>query len=478
MDILLVIFLALAVAYFIFAVRNVNQAVLALPLFFPLYLYKVNFFGIPFTLMECFVYAVFLAFIIKLFSGKKPGKYLKDGWHLLRTQSFFWPVIFILLTAVISTFITSDRIMMIDSVTAFYGRKIALGILKGWIFAPIILFVLLFAVIRKGSDVLKMLNYYTVSALMLALWGLFQVLSVRYITADARASGPFESANYLALYVAPAVLYLLIRLKDVVFPLDQMEKYSFWKLPFKRRKAPLEHPESLFFIFGFLILALVLLFTKSYAAMMAVAGAAVFYFGLEYCEYRKSKGKPLFSLRLAASLLMVLIVAFLAVFFVDPAKLSGVARFDLRNSSSVRVEVYTISTDLIKENWFTGIGLGQFPAYYQLESVRMLGHVPYEWNMLHPHNLYLAFWLNLGLAGFIAFCALIFTFLKSAHKSLNDFAFQKSAESDKLKMIGLSLMMIILLHGIFDTPFFKNDLAMIFWMIAAVIYFPKKEWKK
>jgi len=478
------LFLAFAVVYFLAALKKFDEAVLALPLFFPFYLWRISLVGIPFTLVEMFVYMAFLAFLLRfsrVFVSALKKIFIRHGFRAGLLAGWFhkyknlWPILLFLAAACMGVLITQERIVMLDGGTVFYGRKVALGILKGWIFAPILMFGLFYIVVKKPVQILKMLNYYTVSALFLGLWGLFQVVTQSYTTPDARASGPFESANYLALYIAPAVLYMAIRVKESVLSVIHLEKYSFWKIPFRRRKMPMERPENFLFIFIFLILVLVLLFTKSYAAMLAVFAAANFYFGLEYLEYYKRKEIKKFPWKMVVIALVFIAAVFVAVFLIDPAKLQALFQFDLRSSSSVRVQVYTVALQLLRENWFTGIGLGQFPAVYQLEAVRILGHVPYEWNMLHPHNLYLTMWLSLGLPGVIAFMWFIYLMVVKCWASLKTFAFSKFNGMPKIRVAGFALLLIILMHGCLDTPFFKNDLSLIFWLVSAVILLPAGE---
>lgn len=494
MDILTALFLALTVVYFVFALRKTEKAILALPLFFPLYLFKTQIAGVPFTLVEMFVYVTALAYAMR--AGRGYGVQLGRGhsvwtgreaaagkkqFHLRAAEivrhELFWPVALFIAAAVIGTAVAQEKTLMIDGNTVFYGQKVALGILKGWIINPLIMVALFFAAVKKSKQILTLLNYYTVSAFLLSFYALFQVVTQSYTTPDARASGPFESANYLALYIAPAVLYLLIRTKESVFSVVHLEKYSFWKIPFRRRKAPLEHPENFFFIGAFLVMFMVLLFTKSYAAMLAVTLAAAFYFGLEYLEYHRRKELKRVPWKMFAAAAFLIVAVIFTVFLIDPAKWQTVFQFQLRNSSSVRVEVYTIAVTLLKENLLTGIGLGQFPLHYQLESTRILGHAPYEWNMLHPHNLYLALWLNMGLLGVAAFFWLLFIILRKCWKHFKTFAFHKFAEEPKLRVVGFSLLLIILFHGFLDTPFFKNDLALLFWLIVCVILLPVEEKK-
>jgi O-antigen ligase len=493
MDFSLLIFLAPAAAYFVFALKKIEEAVFALPLFFPLYLWKGTVAGVPFTLVEMLIYAVFLAYLVRgIFDAcrvkkssltrsvfnifKNEGE--ENGLAAILREKFWPPILLMVAGAIGGVLMAKQSVLLIDGVTPFYGRKVALGILKAWIVCPIVMFVLFRLAVRKSGDILKMLNYYTISAIVLSIWGLAQVAMQNYITPDARASGPFESANYLALYIAPAVLYMAVRIKESVSPAGGIEKYSFWNMPFRRRKAPLERPEIFFFLAGFLTVFLAIMFTKSYAAILSVFFAAVFYFGLEYREYRKKKAVSGFPWKVYAAVAAVVAVILIAVFFIDSSKLGSILRFQDRNSSSVRVEVYTIAANLVKENWLTGIGPGQFPAYYQLEAERILGRAPYEWNMLHPHNLYIAFWLNLGLAGFAGFVWLLYLMVAACRNDFEKFAIAGIKEQTKIRVMGFTLLLTVLLHGLFDTPFFKNDLSLLFWLITAVILLPKEKWTK
>lgn len=469
------------------ALRWLRMAVLSLPFFFPLYMFKATVFGIPVTLVEAFIYAAFLALTVHLAVGHvKRNKALKllHGFraifskkHLLNIDflKIFLPIFLFILAGVLSLIVTPEQVTMMDGSTIFYGQKIALGILKGWILNPILMFLLFIYVVKNNKDVLTLLNFYTVSALFLSLWAFMQIATQTYITPDARASGPFENANYLALYLAPAVLYTVVRIKEALFPVIYLEKYTFWKIPLRKGKFPLEKPETFLFLMAFLALFVSILYTKSYAGMLAVLLSAFFYFGFEYAEYRRNKINVPLPWKMIITVFVSLSILTLAVYNIDSSKWQSMFKFEERNSSSVRIEVYTTALTLLEENWLLGIGMGQFPAQYQLESTRILGHEPFEWNMLHPHNLFIAVWLNMGLLGVVAFMWILYLCVESTWPHLRNFAYKKVKETPKLRVLGLSLLMIILVHGLFDTPFFKNDLALLFWVIAAVCLLPTKK---
>ena len=132
-----------------------------------------------------------------------------------------------------------------------------------------------------------------------------------------------------------------------------------------------------------------------------------------------------------------------------------------RSSTGVRVQVYEISLALIRENPLFGIGLGQFEQQYQEVALRVLGEVPFEWNMLHPHNVFLAFWLNMGLAGLVAFVWLC----GRALLWLTEFSGRQAIKERPLAAL---MLVVILVHGLL-TRHFKNDLAFQFWLFMAIL---------
>jgi Ca2+/Na+ antiporter len=71
----------------------------------------------------------------------------------------------------------------------------------------------------------------------------------------------------------------------------------------------------------------------------------------------------------------------------------------------------------------------------------------------------------LGLGGLLMFLIIIVSAFAGYVRAI-DF-------KDKyFKLIGVTMLILILLHGQIDTHFFKNDLALMFWLIVALVSLP------
>jgi len=95
-----------------------------------------------------------------------------------------------------------------------------------------------------------------------------------------------------------------------------------------------------------------------------------------------------------------------------------------------------------------------FQKYYLDYQVNF---APYpEWSVPQPHNIFLAFWLQAGLLGLVGFFWLLISF------------FKKIEPKQILSSILIGTMIYILIHGMVDTTYWKNDLSIIFWLIISI----------
>jgi O-antigen ligase len=199
--------------------------------------------------------------------------------------------------------------------------------------------------------------------------------------------------------------------------------------------------KSIFLVISFLVILSAYYLTYSYASW----GALFLSLMIIVSAAKKIKIKYF--------LLSLLLVG--AVFLVqaDKGKFQDLIGFSERSSLASRLMIWRASGKMIADNWFWGIGPGNFQEKY-LEYQKY--YPPYlEWAVPHPHNVFLAFWLSAGILGLLSFLGLEILFFWEFFKQ------QKNA----LKILALGVMLGILFNGLGDTTYFKNDLAIIFWLV-------------
>ena len=124
-------------------------------------------------------------------------------------------------------------------------------------------------------------------------------------------------------------------------------------------------------------------------------------------------------------------------------------------SGQVRRSQWRETVAMLKDNVVFGAGLNGYPTamepYHEAEQYEIFQY---------PHTIVLNVWTELGLLGLIAFALLAWR----ATATLRGAGTPPMATT--LAFLALVQMSI---HGLADVPYFKNDLAMMAWLILAVI---------
>ena len=114
----------------------------------------------------------------------------------------------------------------------------------------------------------------------------------------------------------------------------------------------------------------------------------------------------------------------------------------------------------IQEHPVAGMGLMGYREFY--EDYKMARHTE---TLLYPHNFLLNFWVEIGLLGFVSFVWILVYFFQRAIQAL-----RSSDKEQKVYVICISAGMVALLvHGLVDVPYFKNDLAVLFWALFGLM---------
>ncbi|MCX6763627.1 MAG: O-antigen ligase family protein [Candidatus Moranbacteria bacterium] len=393
--------------------------------FLPAYLLRFYIFGIPTNVLEILIIILGVAWLAEI-----KNENLKSFWQEYKKIIFSFLIIILGLLA--STLINKN-----------YAT--GLGIIKGWFIIPFLFFLIIKTALPDKEKAVKAFYY---SALAVSMLGIIYYVAGR-LTFDGRLQIFFNSPNYLAMYLAPAVIIgavrfnksrtflqnIKLRRKNLPNPIIfESNHENFWKV---RDKKPV------FFIISLGIILLTLYLTFSYAAWAAL------FISLLVIEIVKAKRSFFHSGIFKSTLIIFILFLFL--------QLGGNKFYDLktlaeRSSFSSRTMIWKSAEKILSDNWLWGIGPGNFQNRY-------LEYQPYfppylEWAVPHPHNLFLNFWLSGGLLALLGFLALLYFWLKRIKKQKSDVFF----------FIALGIMLAILIQGLVDTTFFKNDLAIIFWL--------------
>lgn len=384
----------------------------------PAYLIRFSIFNIPTTALEILIYVVF---VIGLLNIKKANKIPSAWW---------WPVGLMLAAAMISVWVSPDK-------------RTALGELKAFFIDPILVFWIAVSYL-KADDFKWIIGGLAGSSLIVSGHAIWQKI-IGQVTADGRVVGIFGySPNYLALFLAPITMMLIaysIEKSYEVMKLRSYEVVGYWLLV--------------------LINIIALYFSGSRGGLLALAGGIVFCLIVKFWPIIKTR----LWLKIGIGLVIAMsIIATVWVFRPD-FSLKGDVPSRVISSNNVRWQIWEASLKLGGKHPVFGVGLGNFQNAFVSMTKDWVNFDAYinPW-ALSPHNLFFMFWLTTGVLGLVAAIWLIAYGIWRGLKN-----------PDSQKVIFLSALAVIILQGLVDTPYFKNDLSVLFWLIVGgVVVLNKK----
>ena len=314
------------------------------------------------------------------------------------------------------------------SVAVAPSRSAALGIYRAYFVEPALYALLLVTVVRRPWHVyLVLAGIWAGAAVLVVADSAVVVAGLLLHTFNPRLAPPaaiYESGNAVALFVVP-----LVGIAGAVF-VHAPHRRARWAAGLFLLVAA---PGSL------------LTFSRGgWAALLAVAvGLAL-------------------SHRLRWQLLGGL-AAVAALLGLAPAIRSRVAvqlNEGPGNTVAARLELWRDALDMLRQRPLFGAGLSGFQQRITPLYAHRHDTAPY------PHNILLAFWSETGLLGLAAFlwvtCAVGVMGIRGWLRGTADWR--------ALSLGTLLALLAILVHGTVDTPYFKNDLSLEFWTIAAICW--------
>lgn len=417
----------------------------------PSYLIRFNLVGIPFTFLEGLILAATAIWIIKDFLPAN-REFFKRGFRRQPgriSYPYSWEMVAVLIISLVSVGVS-------------YFQTGALGIWKAYFFEPILLYILILNTLKNTAGIKKIIAALTISAAAVSIFAAYQEITGQFITnpfwsaaATRRVVSFFGYPNAVGLYLAPLSLLIL----PWIFSTKISPRYR------------------LIILITVSISWLAILFAQSEGAMVAVAAGVV---TLGLMANRKS--------RLVSAVLITLITA--GVFLLRPLSDPIIQKASLHDlSGEIRRQQWTETVIMLNDGrLLSGAGLDNYQRaitpyhqdgiFYNFDNRPNFDAVVWAsstlqkiyWQpveiYLYPHNIFLNFWSELGIAGLLLFVWII---IKASYLALQ--THRSSGKSDDSRFLSLGILgalSTIVVQGLVDVPYFKNDLAAMFWIILAL----------
>ena len=442
-----IILLASLAFFTIIATLRLDLALFLIVALLPSYLIRFNISGVPMTFLEAMIIISFAIWFIRT------TKLKLATWFKGRTERQPYPFGIEIITILVLSFIAI-------SISDF--SLAAMGIWKAYFFEPILLFILIMNVFQDKVGRKKILLGLLLGALATSLLAIFQQATGIFIAnpfwaneETRRVVSWFGYPNAVGLFLAPLVLLL----SGWLFTLCKERKQAILK----------------FTIATTIILSIAAIyFAKSEGALIGILVAA-WLMAIIANKYT----------RLTAIIGTVIIGALICItptyrtYALDKLTLSDL-------SGEIRKQQWreTMQTLQVWPATFLGNGLSNYPQtvapyhqegiFFNRDKMENFHSVLYGsaelrakyWQpveiYLYPHNVFLNFWTELGLLGALAFTWLIFKYLIISVKLF-------FANKNYLALGLFGAMSAILIHGLVDVPYFKNDLAALFFILLALL---------
>jgi len=416
------IFLAFAIPAVLFAVICVLNRAWAVTVFaalLPAYLLRttVGLPGaglpeLPTTLLEILFLELFTVWLFT--DGLKKGAW--QAWG-----RWAYPLALILLGATAGALVSPDL-------------RGAAGLWRAYFLEPILFFTVFADSIRTPKQRLAVIAGLGATLTVIGLTAIIQKITgfgipnpVWQAAATRRVTGFFGFPNAIGLFAAP--VSVLSAAWFAAWVRSKNFRLRVWSV-FPAAAAALGAAASLFAV-------------SKGALLAAVVGLAIF-------------GLLLRPLR--APTLGVIIAACLVVSLVGPVRNRAGSLVSGRDDSgSVRLIIWRETAAMLADHPVFGAGLSGYQKviepYHQAKYIEIF---------MYPHNIVMNFWSEIGLIGLAGFIWLLTVFFRETIRLL------RTRSDSWLPPALIAAMAALLVHGLVDVPYFKNDLAMLFFILIGL----------
>lgn len=337
------------------------------------------------------------------------GRYKQVRTELIRAWRL--PILLLLLATTIGVLISLNTIA-------------ALGIWKTYFIEPILLFFIASAELEKNEDQKRVLAALAGSAIFIALYAIAQSFFSLPIPPpwdiEGRVTSLFPFPNAVGLFLGPITSGALI--------------YLFTTKSIRAQNLA-------FFTATFGTLAIIL--AQSEAALVALLAVTLLY-GLISKKYR------------IYAVGSIALLALLAALFPIHRSLA-IDKLTLQDySGGVRLAQWEDTVAFLKTEPLFGAGLSGYPS--AIAPFHDEAHIEI---FQYPHNVLLNFWVEIGLLGLLAIGWIAVLLLRES-KTI----FKKT---DPISLAASAALLQMFIHGLVDVPYLKNDLAILSWLLIALL---------
>ena len=327
----------------------------------------------------------------------------RDGWRRPLRTPYDIPILLLLVAGAIAVAVPDDH-------------RAALGLYRAYFIEPVAIFYVAADLLRRSEDLRRAVLALAIGSSMFAVLNLIAVAQAIINDTFQVGSAPnalYGDANYVAMYLEPPVAFALALLL--------YDRTPRWRWIGAAWLA----------ITG---VALVLTLSKgSYLALLVLGIVVVL-------GFRRWRWPLLAGLVVAA-------------FLVSRIPLIAERIATSENSLVGRFQIYGAAIKVLRQHPILGTGLGGFDYTF-----RKVASQPY------PHNVWLTFWVELGLLGLVAFAVIFFGLLWRGWR-----AWPKTEGFYRVALWGvLGSLVLWGVHGLVDSPYWKNDMSVEFWLLAAI----------
>jgi putative inorganic carbon (hco3(-)) transporter len=371
----------------------------------PLYVLRWHVGPLPTTLLENLILLTIVLYGISLWRHRE---------QLPRRTPYDIPILVFLLAGVIGIFVAPDH-------------RGALGLFRAFLLEPIAIFYVGTAVIRSVAEIKPILIAGAVSASVFSLVVVATFVSVLvggHLNTSSAPGALDINPNAVALYLEPIAAVAL----------------GFFLFADSRRSRWVAAA-----VLVFVLPAMVC--TLSRGALLAGAVLAL----VAVLSVR--------DLRLKLGLLGAALVGGLALSQIPFIAARLAHQFDPHHATLVlRLAIWSVTLRMLRDHPLFGAGIGGYQTVMAHYRTRNLHPEPYA------HNILLTTWSEVGLIGAVAFAVIFFGLLWRGWRSV------PSASGFYRPLLwGISAAWVVfLIHGLVDSPYWKNDLSLEFWILATV----------